>query len=272
MINVLNKNKVYKLLFIIGIIITIIIIYINHSEFFVTTTITPKKIDYYILTREVTDKLYSVYKQLIPNVKFISDTKNKNIDKDNVFFYSDEIIHKNNFYSMHSSIKFTSWDKIIYNLYLNNDKDYYWIIEDDVFLKDKDILNKFDDNSSDLILMNGWNKKYPDNWARWNKNPKFKYFDRDETYSSLNTIIRCSNRLINKIMEFKNNHNKLIFHEILLYSLAKQNNFSVLNYKSKDVFNSAYDIRKKKSIKEIYDEALNLYLIKHPIKGWWKYA
>ena len=73
-------------------------------------------------------------------------------------------------------------------------------------------------------------------------------------------------------MEFKNNHNKLIFHEILLYSLAKQNNFSVLNYKSKDVFNSAYDIRKKKSIKEIYDEALNLYLIKHPIKGWWKYA
>ena len=125
---------------------------------------------------------------------------------------------------------------------------------------------------ANLILMNGWNKKYPDNWANWNKNPNFKYFDRDETYSSLNTIMRCSKRLINKIMEFKNNHNKLIFHEILLYSLAKQNNFSVLNYKSKDVFNSAFDNRKKKSIKEKYDEAIQLYLIKHPIKYWWKYA
>lgn len=250
------------------IILILILLYFLLSFKYNLESFKQEYIDYYILTRNVDQNMITVYNNLIPQVKFISDNKpNNNII--NVFYYDDNIIEKNKFLSMHSRIKITAWDKIIYHLSKNNDKSYYWIIEDDVFLNDniKSYLDSFNTDESDMIIF-GWYKEYPDKWPHWKKN---KFFKNNILSSSLNTIIRCSNKLVQKIIEYKKTHGSLLFHEILFASIARQHNLKIKIVNKNNIFNSAFRDKKFKSNKLEYNDAKKNFILKHPLKQWYNF-
>jgi hypothetical protein len=249
----------------VGILLLLILVYLLHSKYNLENFKQPS-IDYYILTRNIDKNMINVYNNLIPQIKFISDDKPTIID-DTIFYYDDSIIEKQKFLSMHSKIKITAWDKMIYHLSKKNDKSYYWIIEDDVFLNTniKSYLDSFNNDDSDMIIF-GWYKEFPKPWAHWNKN---KFLKKKILTSSLNTIIRCSNKLIKKILEYKKKYESLLFHEILFGSIARQYKLKIKIVNKSNIFNSAFKDKKFKSNKlEYYDSKKN-FIIKHPLKKWY---
>ena len=236
---------------IIACILLLILVYLLYLKYNLENFKQPS-IDYYILTRNIDKNMINVYNNLIPHIKFISDDKPTIID-DNIFYYD--------------KIKITAWDKMIYHLSKKNDKSYYWIIEDDVFLNNniKSYLDSFNNDDSDMIIF-GWYKEFPDSWAHWNKN---KFFKKKILTSSLNTIIRCSNKLIKKILEYKKKYKSLLFHEILFGSIARQYKLKIKIVNKSNIFNSAFKDKKFKSDKlEYYDSKKN-FIIKHPLKKWY---
>lgn len=250
------------------VILILILLYFLLSLKYNLESFKQESIDYYILTRNVDQNMITVYNNLIPQVKFITDDKpNNNII--NVFYYDDNIIEKNKFLSMHSRIKITAWDKIIYHLSKNNHKSYYWIIEDDVFLNEniKSYLDSFNTDESDMIIF-GWYKEYPDKWPHWKKN---KFFKNNILSSSLNTIIRCSNKLVQKIIEYKKKYDSLLFHEILFASIARQHNLKIKIVNKNNIFNSAFIDKKFKSNKLEYNDAKKNFILKHPLKQWYNF-
>ena len=53
------------------------------------------------------------------------------------------------------------------------------------------------------------------------------YFQTELTLRTFNPLCRLSNRLVQKILDFQEQHNTFVFHEILFPSLAIKNNYSI---------------------------------------------
>lgn len=96
---------------------------------------------------------------------------------------------------------------------------------DDCYINNKfaNYVNTELDKESDIVLF-GWYKKFTngDKWSLWNRN--INIFDKNNLCASINQIVRLSPKLISKILEFQSNHNKFIFHELLIASLVSKFN------------------------------------------------
>ena len=231
-----------------------------------------------IMCKKVTKNLYDKYSLIgLKDIIFISD-KIPDINSKNIIYYDDNVCIENGFWGMHSSIKITSWDKAFYYLKMNmlTDK-YYWLIEDDCYinkLKFNQYVNNLSKYKHDVIFF-GWYKTFPANkWHHWSKNNNI--FSNENLHATINQILRLSPNFINKILEFQANHNRFIFHEMLIPSIGSKFKLNGLLIKDKKINISAKIekslINKKfnKSNKNQIIRSLNSdYIVVHPFKLWY---
>ena len=239
---------------------------------------------YIIICRKVTKNICNKYSfKGIKNIVFISDTK-PDFTQHNVIYYDNNTMINNGFWGMHSEIKITSWDKAFFYLKLHHSPDkYYWIIEDDCYLnKNKFIeyVNSLSKNTTDALFF-GWHKSYKNNknWFHWNKNIKSLqsyYFSGNNLQSSINQIIRLSDALVCKILDFQKYHNRFIFHELLIASLISKFNLRKTIITDKAIQCCAqrknsiiYKDYKNYNKRVVLRKLENEYIIVHPFKLWY---
>lgn len=128
----------------------------------------------------------------------------------------------------------SSWDKAFYSIFDNNLCDiynYFFFIEDDVYSQNYTSLINFiikcRTYKEDLITKSIRPKTHHPTWRYW-KDPYVN--DLKFPSQSFNPLCRISNRLIEKIIEYKNRNQNFNFHEILIASLCLENNLSYINY------------------------------------------
>lgn len=268
-----KKTKV--IIIVVAILFAIIIS--NKREQFANS---PKKVQMIILCKKTNQKLYNTYMNLFPdqNVIFISDEKPA-IVKNNIFHYDDH----DEFYGMHSKIKHTSWDKAFYHLSKHNNHDYYWFIEDDVFISEKNINKKIDEKYNDDFLVFAWhnfdrftNSKINRYWfdSHINKTLKnVKYFPDKYLSGSLNVFTRLSKKHVSLINAFQKKHKRLIFHEMLIPSVAREQNLKVKIFPKselKSVMSPRPIYTRYKTVKDkINAFKRDKVLVAHPAKNWY---
>lgn len=266
---------------ILSFIIFIILILFSISNTFTekfTSKQSKQKNCFIVISKEVTENMYKAYTKTInDNLIFISD-KNPKVIYDNIIHYDTQLLIDNGFTNMHSSIKVTSWDKVLY--YLNNNDvfkkyEYVWIIEDDCYLNKK-LFNKFvknyNNNKEDLIIF-GWYKKNKKDWKDWNawyfnkKTSKKHFFKNENLRASINQICRLSPKLVNETLKLRETHNKFCFHELQFPSIVQEKNLSILKESIPGVILTAYNNKySKKTIKELESENVTIV---HPKKRWY---
>lgn len=234
------------------------------------------KINIVIIIKQINEDIYNIYNQLIKNYPFtiISDKPTYLVTKyPNIFYYSSKITMEKGYKNLTSFKKCTAWDKAIRHISENNNYDYYWILEDDLFIDNnfESFISKYDLDNADY-LYSGWfkTKKEMKTWFHWSKAKK--YFSNDIIAASLNQFCRISSNLLNSINDFKKEHGRLIFHEILVASLVRQNNLPMKSIADKTTFISAIEYRKHLNTREKleYYKKRNKNIV-HPIKKWYRH-
>ena len=156
---------------------------------------------------------------------------------DDCTLLEDYVIKNQGYYNLTRSPhikKPSAWDKAFYRINsdrLLNKYDYFFFIEDDVYSKDYDLLIKFIIESisfdEDLITKEIRPRSHHPTWKYW----KEEYINKlTYPHQSFNPLCRISKRLIETIIEYKENNGKFEFHEILFSSLCLENNLSYINY------------------------------------------
>ncbi len=140
------------------------------------------------------------------------------------------------------------WDKALYYFgNINNNYEYVWFLEDDVFLKSEYTVKQIDDQNliEDLLAFNTVEHKletgeqYPNIWW-WhsiylkNLNQKNSEGLKSPFYMSLTFHARLSKTLLTKIKEHASVYNTLYFHEAIIPSICARYN---LKYRNLDSFN-----------------------------------
>ena len=272
-----NKTKTKAILLIVAILI--VLTFFEKRESF--ANLDPANVQIIILCKKVNQQLYDVYSSLFVGKKliFISD-ENPEIKKRNIYHYKDDP----EFYGMHSKIKHTSWDKAFFHLSKNNEHDYYWFIEDDVYISTKNVIDKFDRKYTEDFLMFAWH-----NFDRFTKSKinKFwfdshikhtlknvEYFPVKYLSGSLNVFTRLSKKHVDLILNFRKKHKRFIFHEMLIPSIARQNDLKIKKIDSSEsnsVMSPREIFKEHKTINDKIQHFKNKKLeLAHPAKQWYK--
>ena len=129
--------------------------------------------------------------------------------------------------------KVLAWDKaLLYFCWLNNNYEHIWLVEDDVFFLNEELVFNMDNYYKDADLLtpehcinsSGNTCGHQTGWPHWHcAHGRFN----KPWAKSMVCMCRLSRRLLCKIKEYKNNHGKLEFHEILFNTLAMHNNMKV---------------------------------------------
>jgi len=157
----------------------------------------------------------------------------------------------------------TAWDILFKDL----EEEYTWIIEDDVAFNKETIefiFNKF--KSKEVDLISNWIKHYKDcsnDWGWWTLLNDFPDVIASQTWKSLNCFCRISPNLIRKVKSFIKKHEKGLFHEILLPTLAEtREDFRAEEFKS--YFDkSCYHWSQKKVLLDNIEDGR----VYHPVKS-----
>jgi len=234
-----------------------------------------EKIIIIILCRMVTINMYHIYHRYFNNndfeIIFISDYPGY-LNKNNIIYIDDEEMKKQQFINMTTFKKFSSWDKAMFYL-SNRFFNYFWIIEDDVYLNSNisDFIKNINSSNYHDLITFSWIKKYNeiDNYIHFIKGKDF--FLTNELGASLNVFCRISSKLLDRILEFNMNNNTLIFHEVLLISLCYRYNMKISNFRENTVVlysGKSYNLEKKELIDFLENNNKICY---HPFKKWWNY-
>ena len=152
----------------------------------------------------------------------------------------------------------SGWDKALYYFGVeNNNYNFVWFIEDDVFFYNEDTLlqidNKYinDDLLSNSYCKNKKGKKNTWHWYRINIQYPPPY------YNGMMCAVRFSNSMMKCINNYAKKYNTLFFLEALFPTIAIKNN---LKYNNPNEFNN---ILYRHDFKEEYIDKKNLF---HPVK------
>ena len=169
-----------------------------------------------IICKVVIQSLYNKFNDCKYPVVFITDLP---IHKDipNVVYYDNKECDKRKFYGSGVN-RGRGWDKCIRFIVENNEFDYFWILEDDVYFKDLDFIEDYKNNNCDFIYPKYF-KQYNHDWPHFNE-LNLKYFRKDVIRGSTSYICRLSKKLVNKINFFRNTFQRLLFHEVLFASTS----------------------------------------------------
>lgn len=233
------------------------------------------KIIILILCRMVTLKMYQIYHRIFNRYDFelifISDYSGY-FERKNIFYISDDEMQQQKFNNMTTFKTYSSWDKAMFYL-SNRFFDYFWIIEDDVFINmdfPEKLIEINQENNEDLLTFS-WIKTYlnKNNYVHWSKGKE--YFFINELGASLNVICRISSELLDKILEFNIENESLMFHEILLISICNRYQLSHTNIRRNDFIlysSPSYQLEKKELLDFLEN---NNKLVYHPFKNWFNY-
>jgi hypothetical protein len=158
-----------------------------------------------------------------------------------------------------------AWDKAF--LYLNRviDEvpDYVWFIEDDVFSKDIKTIDKLikDCQKYDYhFISNRIKDREPDSKWHWWKEDLTGI--RNNT-SSFNPICRLSKTLIIKILLWRLNMNRFMFHEIMFASICKDQALTLIDFNQLEEWSQFGTFRWRPAIDINKIEDNKIY---HPVK------
>lgn len=157
------------------------------------------------------------------------------IDYDNNYTAYDKILTDKGFYGLcraHYIKGISSWDKAFYSIEEKIEKrDFYYFIEDDVYSEDLqtffDLFLTLEKYQQDLISTEIYSKEENPSWCHWDMQ---KESGLQSQMRSFNVFCRISRRLIESILQLRNIKNKFPYHEILFSSLAKEKEYSYLDY------------------------------------------
>jgi hypothetical protein len=150
------------------------------------------------------------------------------------------ICYDNEYTNCNSAVGFPeiiSWDKALYLICeIYTEYEHIWLIEDDVFLYNEEILLHIDNNlhyigadlltsTNDIMTHNDQNK-----WNEW-WNHWVNIYDKIELPWSHSMVCACriSRKLLDKVVEYKNKKGRLFFIEAMFNTIALQNNLVVKN-------------------------------------------
>ena len=154
----------------------------------------------------------------------------------------------------------TAWDKALYYFsVINENYDYVWFIEDDVYIPNKKILMDIDSKyTSTDLLCNIYTINEDGNMNTWPFWDTAQHYFELPWVSGLQCICRMSNKLLKKIKDFADEKHELTFLEVLFPTLAHQNN---LSYLKPEEFKNVIYSQNYNNLDEI--DANNIY---HPMK------
>lgn len=185
---------------------------------------------------------------------------------------NDQKLLSNGFFNLTRSPyikKPSAWDKafaLIDEYNFVKQYDHFYFIEDDVYSKGYSSLVSFilDAESNyrvDFITKKIKSQSHHPKWRHW----KEDYINSlGKPHQSFNPLCRLSNKLISKILDYKNTHNTFNFHEILFASLCLENNLSYINYIDDPILKKYIGQFSYTPILTVED--INDDLIYHPVK------
>jgi hypothetical protein len=191
---------------------------------------------------------------------------------DRILYYSNDHMEKIGWNNHMSYIDISSWDKATYHAYKNKFP-YVWIIEDDVYWNNSELLKeilllKRNDDLITTSLAKSYNN-YP-KWHHWSKIKKITS-DKNMWISTLNCICRLSNKLLSSINNLRIEKKRLFFHEGMFPILCKMNDYKIIYF---DDILKEYNLNDKLSINirwhtPFTDKQIQKYkksIIIHPVK------
>lgn len=121
-----------------------------------------------------------------------------------------------------------SVDKALYHFCIKDlSYENIYLVEDDVFISDKNIFRNLDKNykNADLLCPSNISQEDDPKWYHW------RLFNKMEKpwYHSLTCACRLSKRLLAHIATYAKINKRLSFHEFLFNTLAKNNNLTIQN-------------------------------------------
>lgn len=121
-----------------------------------------------------------------------------------------------------------SWDKFFYS-FCNEilDFDFVWIFEEDVFIPSIECIVNINRKYSHYDLVTPNNFKKTDNIPDWHWKDIFEKINPPYFFSMVSAC-GISNNILNQIKKFVETNRYLIHHEVLLNTLANQNNLKVI--------------------------------------------
>lgn len=207
---------------------------------------------------------YSKFANCGYDVYFICDDNDIIIEQDPTIKFiqiTDKICIENGYINCTSSQIKTpaAYDKAFYYFtHIDDSYDYIWFLEDDVFVPNTNTITDIDysyDSTIDLLIENFIHYNDSKEWGHW---PYLTHNKCENSYHAMVCGIRVSKNFLKIIKNYAADKSTFYFHEIMIPTLAIQNNLSVkkipeLQYITwNDTFN----------VLHIYSN--NLY---HPIKN-----
>jgi len=209
-------------------------------------------------------------------IKLVSKARKAKSDIDTIVIddtitYTDQYCVDRGFINLTKTIKTPcAWDKSFLYIKEQNllDKyDYFWFIEDDVYIPNSNLFDSFNVDSTDLLtnILPLIEVDKRNNWRRWSLiKSDISYFDINLTMRTFNPLCRLSNRLIKSILDFQQQHNTFAFHEILFPTIAQQNNFSIFLFKNLPNYRQYFACFRHRPV--ISKNKILKHLINHPVK------
>jgi hypothetical protein len=180
---------------------------------------------YGIMTLLEKYKDYDFYIFIDNNTQNISHLQNK-YPKFKFIQINDQLCFQKGYHHMTYSITKTpvSWDKAIYYFSeINDSYDFFWFIEDDVFIPNPLLIYNIDQTYSDFhLLSKSITPSFTYDDPKWQWHTGKGNIDLP-LFSSLMCANRMSQKLLHIIRDYARKNNKLFFLEIMIPTLCLQN-------------------------------------------------
>lgn len=183
------------------------------------------------LARKPTEKLQQTVRELKSlyaiDSYIISDTPTD--CNCSIHITNDECMDNNYIYATHPKFcgfPLSSRDRGLYFSAERSNYDYYWFVEDGIYFKDTQVLysmiEKFINLQYDLVATEYKTPKKDPRWDHWHVGSEL--FEKPTAF--FQPLCRVSKKLLQQVSAFVKEYNRLAFHELMLGSLAADNNMS----------------------------------------------
>jgi len=174
--------------------------------------------------------------------------------------------YKNGYTNCNSAVGFPdviSWDKALYLMgEIKKEYEHIWLIEDDVFLYDENVLKNIDAKYDNQDLLSAFHHiNYANNVDNWNQwwNHWVNIYDKIDLPWAHSMVCACriSRTLLTKIIEYKNTKGQLFFIEAMFNTISLHEKLLIANPIELDTIHWKTDWKLNK---------LDMNKLYHPIK------